>query len=459
VKIVAKAKKKKKTNRQGTSKKVVMTHEKVRHMRFEQGGLAVVQEITPYSIDDIIIATYVHTENEKAKRLTHMYELMLMDAKTDSTLYMEKRTEMMDKIADYIRENNLYRIWMDLVLIVTEGIASEKILNAYMNEMMDTWRELCYEVPGKLICGVSSDGELLYVPDYYGDWDIPALRFRAMVEQKLITQEEFNQMFQENLHLDEIAKNENLWTIELFDMMPFINERTYKVIPAEPPKNYANPRWQLPQQWRGTRIYKEAITKRKFMIGRKGVRVRFMNAKYADELFLMEDIDRNNELVMLYQLKIKNYGAMTGYYRAKSQSFFSTFLRTTHPTLHKDVENFVLGIYADIVADLDKERKGSYRIEDVSDLNHIEDYVPTRIYYQYVLSERHSEQGEREITEGHRSQRPHLRSFALRKLNENQEASEEAKQRASEYGIELQEGYTFVRAYAVGKKMIEEDLE
>lgn len=454
---MAKAKKKKKTNhRQGVSKKIMMTQEKVRHMRYEQGGLAVVQEMAPYSIDDIIIETYVHTENEKAKKLTRMYEKMLMDAKTDSNLYMQKRTDMVEKIGNYIRENNLYRIWMDLVLVVTEGIASEKILNAYMNEMMDTWRELCYDTPGKLICGLSSEGELLYVPDYYGDWDIPALKFRLMVEQKLLTQDEFNQMIKENLHLDEIAKNENLWTIELFDMMPFINERTYKVIPSSPPKDYANPRWSLPEQWRGTRIYKEAITKRKYMIGRKGVRVQFLNAKHVEELFIMEDIDRNNELVMIYQLKLRNYGALTGYYRAKHQSFFSTFLRTTGIEIHNRIENFVLGVYADIVADLDKERKRSYRFEEVQDIQHISDYVPTRIYYQYVASERHGEYGEREHAEG-RSQRPHLRSFALRKLNENQEASEEAKQRASEYGIELQEGYTFVRAYSVGKKMIEED--
>lgn len=448
--------KKKKKGKTQQQNKLMLTPNKIRHMRNEQGGLAVVQEIASYDIDDIIIETYINTTNEKAKKITSMYERMLIDAKTDSKLYMEKRTEMLEQIGKYIRENHLYRQFFDLILIVTENIHSDRILNAYMNEMMDTWRELCYNTPGKLICGLTTDGELLYVPDHYGDWDIPTLKLRLMVEKKMLTQEEFTKQFHEHLPLDEIAKSENLWMIELVDMLPFINERTYKIIPPSPPKNYANPRWSLPEQWRGTKIYKEAITKRKFMIGRKGVRVRFRNALYVEELFLMEDIDRNNELVMVYQIKLKNYGAFTGYYRAKHQSFFSSFLRTTHPLLNKKVENFILGIYADIVSELDKERKRSYRIEEADDLENIPDYVPTRIYYQYVTSERQGEAGERTYSEG-RSQRPHLRSFALRKLNENQEASEEAKQRASEYGIELQEGYTFVRAYSVGKKMIDED--
>lgn len=452
---MAKAKKKKKVVQK--PKVVNLTTEQIRSMRLRQGGLAVVQEIRSFSVDDIIILSYFDTNNEKAKKLTRMYDQMLMDAKTESNMYIEKRPEMIGQIGKYIRENDLYQVFMDLVLVVYEGIQSDKILNAYMSEMMDTWRELSDYTPGKLICGLTSEGDLLYVPDHYGDWDIPALKLQVMIEKKMLTQEEFNRKFHENKQLDEIAKNENIWSIEIFDMMPFINERTYKVIPPSPPRNPAHPRWRLPEQWRGTRIYKEAITKRKYMIGRKGVRVRFKNAGDVEELFLMEDIDRNNELVMIYQLKLRNFGATTGYYRAKKQFFFSTYLQTTHPTLHKEVENFVLGVYADIVAELDKERKRSFRIEEVSDLESIPDYVHTRIYYEYAISER-GEYGEREGT-APRSQRPHLRSFALRKLRVNQEASEEAKQRASEYGIHLQDGYTFVREYSVGKKRIEEDEE
>lgn len=451
---------KKKNKRQIDTPKnanVIMNHEKVRHLRYQQGGIAVIEEIKRYSEDDIILKSYVKTDDPHGKKLTRMYDQMLLHARTEPSMYLDKRTDIIGQIGTYIHEQNLYRIWIDLILIVSANIHVDRILHAYMNEMMDTWRELSYRYPGKLICGLSSDDqELMFVPDHFGDWDIPALKVKEMIQRKLVSEEKGIQLLAEHAKLDELAKNENLWTIELFDMLPFINERTYKLIPPSPPENYSFPTWSVPDKWRGTKIYQDAISRRKYMIGRKGLRVKFRNAKSVDELYIMEDIDRNNELVMLYQLNIHNHGGFTGYYRVKQRSFYSSYLRTSHPTLHQEIMNFVLGVYSNIISELDQNRRSSYRLEEVSDLENIENYLHTRIYYQYVSADRSIEQGERESSSG-RTQRPHLRSFALRKLRPEQEASEEAKERASEYGIELQDGYTFVRAYSVGKSLLDDE--
>lgn len=185
------------------------------------------------------------------------------------------------------------------------------------------------------------------------------------------------------------------------------------------------------------------------MIGRKGVRVRFKMKGDLSELFLMEDIDRNNQLVMLFQLHVKDKGAFTGYYQVKQKEFFTCYRYSTMKAYHEEVENFVLGVYASLVSELDIERRRTFRIEEVSTLENIPNEQPNRIYYEFVATERDADGTNEGEKRG--SQRPHFRSFALRKLGENQHASEEAKQRASEYGIELQEGYTFVRAYAVGR--------
>lgn len=459
---MAKSKKRKKPEKKqavpsNTNRIVRLSNKMINHMRYEQGGMVVVDKIKDYNEDEIIILSYIKTSHEKARKLSAMYDKMLLDAKLNEKLYLEKRSEMVKQVGDYIIENNLYREWMDLILIVSENIQTDSILNAYLSEMMDTWRELSSHTPGKLICGINSDGELLYVNDHFGDWDIPLLEFRYKIERKILTQEQFQEQLPKFRYLDKVSNDENLWAIQLFDMMPFINERTYKVIPKEPLKDYSSPYWKMPKKWLSTPVYKEAITKREYMIGRKGIRVKFLNAGDIQELFLMEDMDRNNELVMIYQLSIKGLGSLNGFYRARHQSFFSTYVKTSEPAVHEKLENFVLSVYADIVSSLDKERFPAFRLEETDLLENAPvDRPENRIYYQYISSTKTKDEGNSEsgLHTGNRSQRPHLRSFALRKLGDSHEASAEAKQRALEYGIELKEGYTFVRGYEVGKKKI-----
>lgn len=428
----------------------------IRKQRCKNGGEGVIFRLKDSDEETVILESFIKTESPIGRKIANKYEYLLVLAKTNPDKYLEIRDEFYLDMAEWIHEENLIQEWSDLILVIdryrTSGFA---IIDALMSEMMETWNYLS-DHREKMIYGANTTtGELYYTKEIFGDWDRPLMELQFKYEKNLITKTKYQEEKMKFLFNDKIAQintNENIIDINIFNLIPLINQRTKRVFPEKfLLLAYTGEIEPFPRQWKPTEHYMTILEQRSYMLDKAGVTCTFRNAEKFTEIYLVEDLTKDNQVVMMYKLSAKN-GSFMGYYLVKDKIFYSPYKYSSgNATVHPQVENFVLEVYADLVCDMPKETKRIYAIERVSDIEEIENYKSTKVYYQPEI-----EDGSESASKGGRrrgsKQRPHDRRFALRKLREGQEASEEAVERAREYGINLKDGYTFVQAYHVGEK-------
>lgn len=425
----------------------------IRKNRCKNGAYAIIQMLKDFTADDIIIFGFVHTDNEKAKELLYKYEQMILLAKMDEDRYQNKRDELHTTLAKFIKQNELYSDWADFIHFLNNNLQHKTILNVYKSETMETWNYLT-GYNGKIVYGVTRDNKPLITNEYYGDWDYELHKRQYQLERKKITRKQFTEFVQSEINdRRRMEANENLSDIAILEMMPFINERTHDIYPKDWMPHAELHRLQFPRQWKKTEFYQELLDKRNYILDRKGVKLFLKNAGMIDEVLFVEDVTKDNKSILLYRASSYKHGSTMGYYIPSDKDFFSPWKFSNGPEAHANIENFILELYAELTVGLERDRLRFSALVEVEDLNHLERYRETNIYVQYqtfnALSDRDELKGRRNSTS---RQKPHERRFSIRKLKEGQKASEEALERAREYGIELQDGYTFVKGYSVGIK-------
>ncbi|MNS42014.1 hypothetical protein D3C72_743830 [compost metagenome] len=134
----------------------------------------------------------------------------------------------------------------------------------------------------------------------------------------------------------------------------------------------------------------------------------------------------------------------------KDDFFFSCYRYSDGRVVHDAIENMVLEIYTEIVCGLEKDRKRVYAIQEVEDIQDTSEHKSTHLFIQVETQGGDKKSGDKAKKTGSHTKKAHDRTYARRKLPENWVASEEALERARELGIELPEGYTYVKPYKVG---------
>ncbi len=430
-----------------------LTKEELRKSRCRNGAQGTIARVENYTPEDIIINSYLHTENDVAMELAKKYEYMLLLAKMQPKKYIEKRDSLFLDFAAWVHEKKIYREWVDFVYFVhARGSRLIQILSsAYMSEMMESWNYLTgYD--GENIIGLTSQNELITAPEYYGDWDLELHEMYKKLSKKKISEKAYAEFFlgprwEKNM---ETERNENLADIAIMGMIPYINERTRNIYPKDFYPHADAGKLTPARQWKPTEFYKEQLKSRKFLIDRKGIKLYLKNAGCWTEAMFMEDVTKNGQIVMLYRLSNPE-GSTYGFYNLQDDYFFSCYKYSDGPQIHFQIENLILELYTEVVCGLEIDVKRIYSIKEVEDISNTSDYRSTHLFVQY---QQYNERTDADELKGKRkggyTQRPHERRFALRKLSGNRVASEEAKERAKELGIELQEGYTFVQSYSVG---------
>jgi hypothetical protein len=427
-----------------------ISKDSLRMKRCENGGYGTLLRLAHTTAEEIVIETYLHTDNEIAMKLAKRYEYLLLLAKTNEKKYMKNRDKMHLELANWIKENNIYREWVDFIYFTQNSLDKkyELTASAYMSEIMESWNYLSgYDQHN--IYGLNSDNEFLYCIDYYGDWDIKMHLLNDKFKQKQISQQKYEDIVKNMKREFFIEKNENLRHIAVFGMIPFVNERTKNIYPKEWFPHADGDYLEFPRRWKKTEFYKDQLKSRKFLIDKKGIKIFFKNAGKFNELLLMEDVTKDKKIVMLYRLST-SLGGTYGYFHLQDQYFFTPFKYSDCIEIHENIENMVLEVYTEIVCGLNKDVKRLYALKEVDDLDNIENYKSTHLYVKYkIYNEKIDDE---ELKSNHKGfiQKPHERRFALRKLKEDQKASDEAIERAKDLGIELQDGYTFVQSYSVG---------
>lgn len=428
-----------------------ITKEQIRKFRIDNGATGMFEKAKVVSsAEEIIQNTYFFTNNQSAKELSEMYEKLAVLAKVNFKKYSRNRDRYHMEIASFIKKNNLYREWIDLSYIINLDIENNAVLNMVSSELMDTWAVLRWQ-EDDYIYGLTTSGELLTTPSYYGNWDYELHEARMLMDKKTITKrdrERIDQIMSSDYM--SVERNEQIYSIILFQMMPFINERTKSIMPTEwiDGANGNVVQRLMVRQWKPTSFYVEQLRNRKFMLDRNGVRIHLRNANGIKEVAMKEDLTRDNKVVLLFRITMHDNRSTAGYYNINDEHFFTGYRHSSQKDVHRSLESLVLELYTYITCGLDIDIKRIYALEEVEDISEIDNYKPTKLYAQFVHDDEPT--GTR-VSGGHRKpQRPHERTHALRKLAKGMTASEEAIRRAREMGIELQEGYTYVRKYRVG---------
>lgn len=421
----------------------------VKKNRTINGGRFILEQLKNYTEEALIINGYVETDNPHAKKILSMYEQMLLMGKCEPKNYLEKRHELHLQMADYIHKHQLYTEWSDLIYFLNKNMSVE-MLSLYKSEAMETWSYLT-GLDEKDVYGVTRDNQLLIAPSFYGDWDMPSQKQQYLFEKGKISRKKLIKYIKENeVRIKTTESNESISNIAVMELIPFINERTKEIYCQHWLPHAQLEKMQLPRKWKETGFYEEQLSKRKYVLDRKGVNIRLKNAGTIENMLFIEDVAKDNQPVLLYRIDTV-HGSSMGYYHLGDKFFFSPWKYSNSMETHEQIENFILEVYTELTCGLEKDRRRFYALQVVEDVNYLKSFRETNVYAQFELNETKKE-SEREAN--HKkgiSQRPHERRFTLRKLKEGQSASEEAKQMALEFGIELQDGYTFVRSYKVGE--------
>lgn len=429
------------------------TQEELRKSRCRNGALVTISKVENHTPEEIIINSYLHTDNPVAMELAKKYEYMLLTAKMKPEVYKKKRDELMSDLGAWVRDNGHYREWVDFVYFVhsKSGRMVHILASAYISEIMESWNYISGN-NGHHIIGLTAENEPIIVPEYYGDWDIPLHEMHRKYEKGKISMKAYHEFMQtpQAARLSEQEANESLLDIAVLGMVPYINERTRNVYPKVffPHANITN--FRFPRRWKPTEFYVERLRMRKYLLDKKGIKIYLKNAGSWTEVLLMETITKAGQIAMLYRLS-NSEGSTYGFYHIQDEYFFSCYKYSDGPEVHYSIENLILELYTEVACGLEIDVKRAYSIKEVEDISDTSALRQTHLFVQY---QRYNEKTDDTELKGKRrgghTQKPHERGPATRKLTGNRTASEEAIERAKEMGIELQEGYTFVKSYSVG---------
>jgi hypothetical protein len=430
---------------------VSISREELRKRRCYNGGQGTLLKLENISVEDVIINSYLHTDNKIAMELAKRYEYLLILAKTKKNKYLEHRDSIHMNLSKWIKDNKLQREWVDFIYFTQTHFSFkyESIASSYMSEIMESWNYLSGYGENN-IYGLSNDNEFLLCPDYYGDWDIKLHKLYKEVEKGKISMERYAHIIKYELNEEFIIeRNENLRHIAVFGLIPFINERNKSIYPTEWFPHAIGNYLRFPRVWKSSNFYKEQLKRRKYLIDSKGVKIFLKNAGVFTELLLMETVTRDKKIVMLFRLSTPE-GGTYGYYHLQDEYFFSAYKFSDKRDIHDSMENLVLEMYTEVVCGLEKDKKRIYAIKEVEDITNTIKHKSTYLFVQYKLYNENTDKEELKGSRKGSTQKPHERRYAIRKLKENQKASDEAIERALELGIEIQEGFTFVQSYSVG---------
>jgi hypothetical protein len=419
--------------------------------------------IEGYTAEQMSLELLLSSTDESAMKLLRWYERLLMLCKLDYERYVKVKSEEHIKIVAYIHEHKLYHQWAELIpYIVMHGDTSDETytaLVALLSELGDTWLTFTMD-RNTVVAGVTRDGKSLIevVNPYHGFTDHLTEVTKKWMDGKMSEAsyiKKITAMLTPEVVLTE--REERGVNRILLNMIPFVNEKTKKCLPA-PDKWVHHTAFEvqpLRQYFKGDKDYIEMLQKRKYIINSRGVTAKFKNAGNIRELLFMEDMTSYGDMYLIYKVTFTNGKETCGYLIPKREAMFSPFEGGYQPDSVWILYLFVLEVYADLTCAFEKPNKRLYALKEVESLDD-PTLNSTNIYVEYVEYEAPEEHtGTRKSF----TMKAHGRKHATRKLADGREASEMARERAKAMGIELQAGETYVRPYWTGAKNVREEIK
>jgi hypothetical protein len=184
-------------------------------------------------------------------------------------------------------------------------------------------------------------------------------------------------------------------------------------------------KFQMPH--RDTDKYRPMLKARKRLLPRNGVSIHGFTTGNVQEVYLREKF-HNDNLYLMYRIKADNKYQI-GFYDVIEEFFTSHFLddkKEASLMLHKLLENFILELYAVLTAGADVPWEFRFSIDEKSDS---------------------ATSGEKSYSKSDYDRKIKSFDISTRKLPMGANASADAIQKALKYGIQLDNGYTFVSGF------------
>ncbi|MDD3362681.1 MAG: hypothetical protein PHW34_13515 [Hespellia sp.] len=425
----------------------------------------VIHHVSQINFSDFELAIYLKCNEPKVKKFIRLYEIQMEEAVINPERFVKNLDMFYLNTCCYIEENHLYRDFFDFCVILEQHrkqkivMGHQAIFDAYISLLMQQTCYFCRNHMEDNVSGIDESGNLMFQknPHPYSDAGCYELekKYQGFLKGRVdISEKELYRAYKpygytihswEELRL--LESRVKVYDNNNYTMVPYLSENTPEIMLHQIYMHYMP---EFPRQWKKTDLYKEKLRHRNYMLPVTGVKACYVNAGDIKEIFFQE-IFYNEEIVLLYKVTTHNNGEYSGRYHTKSQIFYSIYGFTDHPEWHLEIENFILENYMILTCDYVIDRKKNYAVKQV-DHPEKEFHYPYQPLVSYTYeqkntkSEKASNKKRNYVKENYKEE-IRAKSGYIRNLPANYQASVEAVQYAAEFGLELPEGKTFVRAH------------
>lgn len=388
---------------------------------------------------------------------------LFFQAKNQPETYIKTRIPTLKKLYEFININHSwYDLWKTVETIESNLSQKKEIVDKHiMKEIRDMFR--LYLPHPKWVVGIEDNGEpILQKPVFF-------------VTDSLI----------DMLHSNKPAgrkKSKALGTIQFLTPVFYTyhiytyglyNQGILDLLANNGLSEYMIPTMELPRQIAtSTQLANFISENRQYTMNPNGVVIDCYNCGDIDQLIMVEKNDyvlwkiifKKDGVTLNHKAELisVNGAEYCGYLNfgtnRPARSLFTD--NNPYPKFEFDIYNFVLECYADIVCGsslLNQNFKRDVINRGAVDMNEDQNhdleskvglrFTPRKLYQKIKDAVKSREEYEKEIkkyfVKGH-----------IRRLPEGYSVSKEAKQHAAEFGIDLIEGYTFVRPYENSEEKI-----
>lgn len=426
----------------------------------------VISSIADIGFTDLESALYFRCEDKRSITFIRAYESQIELAVINPDKFVKELDFFLYKTCKYIEENNLFQDFYDFCnllelqrrLKILQG--HKKLFDAYLSLLMQQAAYFCRNRLENSVIGITENGTLLYKKNPHPYIDIGGYALESNMKDYLsgkdcISSKQLHKAYSPYGYsiysIDEVQALEAIAKVydnNLFVMIPYITERELEVVSQEPFKQHET---HFPRQWKQTEFYCEKLLQRNYMLPVSGITARFKNAGDIKEIFFIETI-HNDEMILLYRVITYGNGEFSGFYHTRQQIFYSIFEHTNLPECHENLKNFILENYMILTCDYQIDKKKNFAIRQADHLEN-EFHYPYQPLVTYTYQQKRGasqkdlkKSNHKYIKEDYQEE-VRIRSGYIRRLPENQRASDEAISYAASLGLDLPAGKTFVRSH------------
>ena len=368
-------------------------HVKVMMRRTNGTALAVISKIKDIPFEALTHELYFYCKDLQAEKFTRMFESQLELAAIDADKFVHGLHKFMNEVTRFIKKENLYAEFFEFIALCERLrfplYRSEK-KNALKSAVADLYQNLllqCVEYmrePDKfdfsvVVCGVTTDGEILLCKDAFYDFDIIAHELTEYVKRtngkntaESVAAEFFRILKRRGHSIEELGMKEGQYSFQEFfekientdklfthqhtSLLPYINEYTYDIVPngMKPYDGSVLPFELLNPKDVDTDTLVEKLHRRARILPANGMHFDLSIPSFVTELtdgcliknVFMREIVHDDKMLMLYKATLGTDTEISGYYDT-TDGYFYTVLQECPITAYYDkFKTLILYLYA-----------------------------------------------------------------------------------------------------------------